>query len=101
MTTSGAPTQTISVMGPMTIWQVGAHRLGVAVLEESFKWAAFGLCGATTSRRHVLRVNEALSFIRGTALEVHLETFGIELQAEQLREAFDTWLNQQKRPYYP
>ena len=97
MTTIG-PT-TISVVSPMTLWNVGAHQFGVAILEESFRWAAVGLCGATTTTRQVQRINAAISFINGTALDVTLETFGIDLNADRLREAFEAWVKQQTTPY--
>ena len=101
MTTAGLIGNTINVVGPATIWHVGVHRLGVAILEESFRWAAVGMCGATTTRATAKRVQEAVLFLQGTALDVTLETFGLNYQADELRDAFTAWLQQRKTPYYP
>ncbi len=92
--------QTINVVGPITLWGVGAHQFGIAILEESFRWAAVGLCGATTTARQVKRINAAISFINGTALDIAIETFGMDLNAERLREEFEAWVKQQTTPYY-
>ena len=92
---------TATVVQPTTFWAVGVQHLGLAVVTESLRWAAFGLTGATTAAHHIERIQEALCFLRGTGLECVLETFGIDLDAETLRGAFEEWVRRCQTPYQP
>lgn len=85
-----------------SISALGWHKLGMAILAESFRWAAFGLLGATTMPRHVRRINEAQRFLlQGTALDVSLDLFGIEMTGDETRGIFQAWLRRRQTPYSP
>ena len=80
----------------------GWHGLGMALLTESFRWAAFGMTGATTMAFHNARINEARQFLfQGTNLDVALGTFGMELLPEDVRALYSRWLQQRHTPFHP
>ena len=85
-----------------TIWAVGWQKLGMALITESFRWAAFGMTGATTSGSHVQRISEAQAFLlQGSSLDVALDFFGIEQTGDEIRGSFKRWLRRRQTPYYP
>lgn len=96
-----AHTTTINVVGPTTVWHLGWHALGIAVITDSLRWAAAGKTQATTASYHVQQIRESVLFLEGTALDASLELFGIPYQADALREAFETWLKSRQTPFYP
>ena len=71
-----------------SIWAPGWAKLGMAVLTESFRWAAFGLTGATTNGEQAIRIHEAIVFIEGSGLDRALDAFGIEADAATIRRGF-------------
>ena len=99
MITTGS--ETVRVVGPATVWHVGWHQLGIAIITENLRWAAVGMLAEGTTPRQAQRVTEAVCFVQGTALALTIEVFGLSLQADTLRETFDAWLRQRKTPYYP
>lgn len=92
---------TVNVVSATTYWHVGCHQLAIAIITDSLRWAAFGALGATTDSEHVERIQESVVFIEGTGLEALLETFGVGLHAQRLRDSYHRWLKQQTGPYTP
>ena len=92
---------TINVVGPSTVWHIGWHALGIAVITDSLRWAAAGKTHASTATYHVQRIEEAVLFLEGTALDVSLELFGISYHADAVRDAFNAWLKSRQTPFYP
>ena len=78
----------MGVVSTGTIWAVGWQRLGMAVVTDAFRWAAFGLSGATTCASQSARVQDAICFIEGSGLDRVLDGFGIEADPTVIRYAF-------------
>lgn len=95
-------TSTIGLLRGGSISISGWHNVGMAMLTESFRWAAFGMTGATTMGRHCVRINEAQHFLfEGTALDVALDIFGIGMTSDETRGLFQAWLRRRQTPYCP
>lgn len=77
----------------------GYLHLGLQILDHQFRYAALGLINESTKPRHAKRIKQAVCFIEGTSLELTLETFGMDLDAERLRDAFYEWVRHQTTPY--
>ena len=99
--TSAVGSDTLHVVVPGTVWHIGWQRLGVAVITDSLRWAAFGILGAETSPGQVQRIHEAMVFITGTGLDIAIDTFDLPFHADDLREAFHRWMKHHKTPYVP
>ena len=73
------------------------ERLGTAILKHEFRAAAYALLYTTTPSYRAQEIAEALVFIRGSGLERVIETFALEVDANQFRETFFTWAERQRR----
>ena len=71
--------------------------LGEATLTEAFQLAAQALAFATTSAYRAKQLHEALLFVQGTGLEMTIRTYGLEVNADTLREEFALLCEQFKR----
>ena len=43
-------------------------------------------------------VSEAVAFVKGSGLELFLETWGMSYYTESIQRTFDVWLQRQKSP---
>ena len=83
-----------------SVFIAGWQSLGMAILAESFRWAAVGITQGTTSRESSRRVVEARQFVyQGTALEAALDLFGLSFTGEEARGIFESWLRRRTTPY--
>ena len=92
---------TADTVGPSSMWSIGVQHLGMAIITESLRWAAFGCMGATTMPRHVQRIEGARQFDQGSGLELTLDLFGIEMTGDEVRGLFQAWMRRRKTPYSP
>ena len=83
-----------------SIYIAGWQSLGMAILAESFRWAAVGITHGETSREGSQRVVEAQQFVfQGTALEAMMDLFGLNFTGEEARGLFQGWLRRHQTPY--
>lgn len=83
-----------------SIYIAGWQSLGMAILAESFRWAAVGITHGTTSREGSQRVIETRQFVyQGTALEAMMDLFGLNFTGEEARGLFEGWLRRRQTPY--
>ena len=87
-----------------TLYEIGLQQLGQAMVQDSLRWAAVVLAHATTptyvrsryGEEYHEAMREAIAFLRGSGLEVVIETFGLPLDAQELRHTFYTWCHKQQ-----
>ena len=89
----------MGVVSTGTIWALGWQRLGMAVIVDSLRWAAFGLTGASTNGEQAVRIRESITFIAGSGLDYALDQFGIEADPRVLRYSFKRWVQQREGPF--
>jgi len=68
---------------------VGVYRLGIRLISQGLKSAAFALTHTGNLPTHY---TQSLLFVQGSGLDVAIQLFGTGLNAEQLREGFDSWI---------
>lgn len=86
MTTIGSDTFNAVSMG--TLNAVGCYQLGLAILNQSLRYAFLGLVGAETSRKYAQRVTQSVMFVQGSGLERCIETFGMPFDPDVVRDGF-------------
>ena len=68
------------------------EQLGVAILKQEFKSAAFALLCATTPGYRAQELADAVTFVRGSGLEHVIATFGLDVNPGTFREVFFNWI---------
>ena len=63
------------------------HTLGLSILSQVFKTAAWGTFSVSQSKRK--ECHDCYAWIQGSGLDIHLQRFGLYYDAEQLRESFN------------
>ena len=71
------------------------EQVGVAILKQEFKSAAFALLCATTPGYRAQELTDAVTFVRGSGLEHVIATFGLEVDPGTFREVFFNWVERQ------
>ena len=72
------------------------EQLGVAILKQEFKSAAFALLCATTPGYRAQELADAVLFVRGSGLEHVIATYGLEVDPGTFREVFFNWVEHQQ-----
>lgn len=86
----------------MRVAQIGSlseanlYELGISIIREHARAAAVGLIYAMTPAYRAHEICESLAFFRGSGLDMVVQTFGIEIDAETFRETFYTWADHQR-----
>ena len=74
-----------------TMYEVGLQEMGLQLIREHLREAAKGLVQATTPAYRAQMIQESILFVRGTGLNMAIETFGIEVDADTFRTTFFEW----------
>ena len=70
--------------------------MGMAVLAEHLRVAGAVLTQAVTGTYQSKQVHESLCFVQGSGLEMTIQLFGLDVDAESLRERFYYWATRQR-----
>ena len=81
-----------------TRYEPGLRSLGMDMLREPLRLAAQALISTYTPSYRAESLAQAVAFVRGSGLELVIETFGLSLDPEDLRNTFFSWtLRERKR----
>lgn len=74
-----------------TLYEIGLHRVGLKIITLELRQAAKAYSHALTNASQALKIEQSLAFLRGTDLDVVIETFSLSLDADRLRDTFFSW----------
>lgn len=79
---------TLTTLTPTSFWGMGFQRLGMQILTDHLQWAMKAMTTTAGTLKTEQRWIEASLFIRGTSLDLFLENFGLDYDADALRQGF-------------
>jgi len=95
---------TINLIQAGTYTMDGVQHLGVTLIGDGLRFAFMNLASADTQRfderaQYALNDNitKSMAFVKGSGLEVAIQTFGLQLDADELRRSFYEYCETQRR----
>lgn len=71
-----------------THYEIGLQEIGEQMVQDAFRSAAKAFLYATTTLWMAEEISSSVAFVNGSGLETVIRTFGLNLDADTLRETF-------------